>query len=214
MARDFDRVFALNSARDYEPPRTQSITALAAKTGVSPLQYFYDVLLEKGGHALFYAALANYAEQTLDPILEMMKNPHTVIALGDGGAHYGVVCDASYPTFVLSHWTRDRQGEKLPLPAAIKGLTWTPSRAFGLEDRGLLAVGKKADVNVIDYDRLTLHVPHMISDLPGGGRRLMQEADGYIATIVNGRVIQRDGQPTGALPGRLVRSRQAAATPS
>lgn len=205
MARDWDRIFPLNTAKDYEPPHDQSIAVLSEKAGVSPLEYMYDALLEKGGYALFYAALANYAEQTLDPIFEMLNNPNAVIALGDGGAHYGVVCDASYPTFVLAHWTRDRDGAKFTLPAAIKALSRTPARAVGLEDRGLLAEGYKADINVIDFDGLTLHAPHMISDLPGGGRRLMQEADGFIATIVSGTIIQRDGQPTGNLPGQLVR---------
>jgi N-acyl-D-amino-acid deacylase len=209
MARDWDRIFPLNTAADYEPPRDQSISALAAEAGVTPLEFIYDALLDKGGYALFYAALANYAEQTLDPVFEMMGNPNVVIALGDGGAHYGVVCDASYPTFVLAHWTRDRDGAKFALADAIKGLTRTPARTVGLEDRGLLAEGYKADINVIDYENLTLHAPHMIDDLPGGGRRLMQEADGFVATIVSGTVIQRDGHPTGDLPGRLVRGTRA-----
>lgn len=208
MARGFDRTYPLESPRDYEPAAENSIVALAEKTGVSPLEYIYDGLLEKDGHALFYAALANYADGNLEAVLEMMRNPNVVIALGDGGAHYGVVCDASYSTFLITHWTRDRAGTRLPLAEAIRGLTREPAEIAGLLDRGLLAEGYKADLNVIDYDRLQVHIPHMVQDLPGNGRRLMQDATGYVATVVSGEIILRDDRPTGAYPGRLVRGAQ------
>ena len=208
MARMFDRTYPLDSVADYEPPVGRSITELAAAAGVSPVEYVYDLLLEKDGYQMIYAAMANYADRNLDAVLEMMRNPNVVVALGDGGAHYGVVCDASYSTFLITHWTRDRKGERLPLAEAICGLTRRPAEIGGLLDRGLLAEGYKADINVIDYDRLEVLMPHMAQDLPGNGRRLMQNARGYVATLVSGEVILRDDQPTGTYPGRLVRGMQ------
>jgi N-acyl-D-aspartate/D-glutamate deacylase len=136
----------------------------------------------------------------------MMRHPHTVLGLGDGGAHVGMICDGSFPTSMLTHWTRDRtRGDQLSLAEAVRAQTWDTARAYGLHDRGLLRPGLKADLNLIDHARLRLHPPVMAHDLPAGGKRLMQKADGYVATLVSGVVIQRDGQPTGAMPGRLVR---------
>jgi len=141
-----------------------------------------------------------------------MRHPGSVLGLGDGGAHCGTICDGSYPTFMLTHWVRDRtRGERLPLPAVVKLLSCDTARAVGLEDRGLIAPGYKADLNLFDLDRLHLHAPEVAHDLPSGGRRLVQRADGYTATIVSGAVVYRGGVPTGLLPGRLVRGPQAPA---
>jgi N-acyl-D-amino-acid deacylase len=154
--------------------------------------------------------LCNYEHGSLDSSLEMMRHAGAVLGLGDGGAHCGTICDGSYPTFMLTHWVRDRtRGERLPLPAVVKWLSHDTARAVGLRDRGVIAPGFKADLNLINLDRLRLHAPEVAHDLPGGGRRLVQRAEGYAATIVSGVVVQRDGAPTGALPGRLVRGPQA-----
>lgn len=208
MARLFERTYPLESAADYEPDAERSIEALAAKARVSPVEYVYDLLLQKDGHQLIYAALANYADGNLEAVREMMDNPNVVVGLGDGGAHYGVVCDASYATFLITHWTRDRAGDKLKLTDVIHDLTRRPATVAGLLDRGLVREGYKADINVIDYDRLTVHIPQMVQDLPGHGRRLTQYATGYVATIVSGEIILRDDQPTRSFPGRLVRGSQ------
>jgi N-acyl-D-aspartate/D-glutamate deacylase len=153
----------------------------------------------------------NYVERNLDVTLKMLNDEHTVLGLGDGGAHLGYLCDASLPTFMLTHWVRDRtQGGKLTLGQAVKALTVDTARVVGLLDRGRVAPGYKADLNIIDWDRLTLKPPTVAYDLPSGGRRLTQDAEGYVATIVGGTVVYRDGQPTGQLPGRLVRGQQAA----
>jgi N-acyl-D-amino-acid deacylase len=133
-----------------------------------------------------------------------------VLGLGDGGAHYGMISDASYPTFLLSHWTRDRAGRKIALPSAVHALARRTALAVGLEDRGVIAPGYKADLNILDYDRLTVRLPRVVNDLPAGGRRLMQDADGYAATVVNGALIMREGKPTGETPGRLVRGAKPA----
>jgi N-acyl-D-aspartate/D-glutamate deacylase len=157
-------------------------------------------------------ATANYADRNLDMCRTAFCHEGTVIGLGDGGAHMGSICDASYPTFMLTHWVRDRKrGPKLPLPMVIEAMTRRTARVVGLHDRGVLAPGYRADINIIDIDRLRLGSPYIVRDLPTGGRRLMQDAQGYNATIVNGIVTYRDGAPTGALPGRLVRGPQKAA---
>ena len=136
----------------------------------------------------------------------MLTHPRTIFGLGDGGAHYGMICDASFPTFVLERWVRDAAPEEaVSLPWAIQSLTSKTAQAVGLTDRGRVAVGQKADLNVIDLDRLALHAPHVVRDLPNGGRRIRQRAEGFVATVVSGQVTYREGEPTGALPGRLVR---------
>jgi N-acyl-D-aspartate/D-glutamate deacylase len=140
----------------------------------------------------------------------MMLDKSTVLGLGDGGAHYGMISDASYPTFMLSHWTRDRIGQRLSLPWVVKALSRETAMTVGLQDRGLLAPGYKADINVMDYDKLKVRRPRVINDLPAGGRRLMQDAEGFVATIVSGTPIMRDGKATGAVPGRLVRGAKPA----
>jgi N-acyl-D-amino-acid deacylase len=205
----FEWMFDLGDPPNYEPPHSRSITALAALRGVTPQEVAYDLLLERGGKSIIFLPRANYSDGTLDAALAMMKHPATVLGLGDGGAHCGVICDASLPTFMLTYWARDRETERLPLPWIVRALTAEPAAAVGLSDRGLIAPGYKADLNVIDHNTLTLLAPEMISDLPAGGRRLHQSARGYVATIVNGLVIRRNDAPTGVLPGRLIRGNQA-----
>jgi N-acyl-D-aspartate/D-glutamate deacylase len=163
-------------------------------------------MLADEGKGILYMAFLNYANGDLEPSYEMMKHPHTVMGLADGGAHVGLICDASFPTTMLTHWTRDRtRGEKLSIEFAVKCYTKDSAEAVGLFDRGILADGYKADINIIDYEKLSLHSPTIVFDLPAGGKRLDQLADGYVATIVNGLVTYKNGQPTGALPGRLIR---------
>jgi len=204
-ARLFDTIYPLGDPPNYEPARADSIAARAAAQGVSPDAVAYDLLLEDKGRALLLQTIANYVEGDLEAVRDMLTAPHTVPALGDGGAHYGMICDASYPTFLLAYWGRDRASGRIGLPQIVRSLTATPAEMLGLKDRGRIAVGLKADLNVIDFERLRLHVPRTVLDLPSGGRRLTQDADGYVATIVSGQVIRRGGEPTGALPGRLIR---------
>ena len=213
-----DKIFALGADPDYAPPREMQIGARAAALGVTPLSLAYDLLLEQDGHAILCLPGANFVSGTLKEVREMMEHPDTVIALGDGGAHYGVICDAGYPTHLLTHWGRDvPEEERFPIEWIVAALTHRPAETVGLDDRGLLKAGMKADLNVIDHARLRLHAPRPVYNLPAGGRRLQQRADGYEVTIVNGVITYREGEPTGALPGRLVRGsgyrepRQAAA---
>jgi N-acyl-D-amino-acid deacylase len=210
VGRNWDWMFPFGDPPNYEPPLETSIGAQARAKGVTPEEVAYDYLLEQGGTAKLYVALGNYQDGKLDAVLEMMNHQHTVVGLGDGGAHYGVICDASFPTFMLTYWTRDRAGERLSLAQAVRALAFEPAQTLGLKDRGLIREGYKADLNVIDYDRLTLHAPEIKYDLPAGGRRLDQGATGYDATIVSGKVIRRADHATGVLPGRLVRGSQAA----
>jgi N-acyl-D-aspartate/D-glutamate deacylase len=198
----FDRVFPFADPPDYTPPRETSIAALAAARGMTPEALAYDLLLEDAGHAFLFAALTNYADYTLAPSEELLRHPNTIVGLSDGGAHVGFILDASFPTFLLTHWGRTRG---LPVEELIRRLTSDTAGAAGLHDRGRLAPGLRADVNVIDFARLSLAKPDMVFDLPAGGRRLMQKVAGYEATIVAGTVTYRDGIATGGLPGRLVR---------
>jgi N-acyl-D-aspartate/D-glutamate deacylase len=210
LGRAFERMYPLNDPPNYEPAPETSILAMAAARDMPPAELAYDLLMEKDGRAMLLAALANYGSGNLDPILSLITDDNSVLGLGDGGAHYGMICDSSYPTFVLQHWARDRQGQRLSLEQAIKALTADPAATVGLNDRGVLAVGRKADLNLIDHARVHLPPPSINYDLPAGGRRLSQGAEGYVATIVSGEVIARDGSLTGALPGRLVRGPQNA----
>jgi len=210
VGRNWDWMFPFGDPPNYEPPLDTSIGAQARARGVSPEEIAYDYLLGAGGTAKLYVALGNYQDGKLDAVLELMNHKHTVVGLGDGGAHYGVICDASFPTFMLTYWTRDRAGDRLSLAAAVRALTLDPAQTLGLNDRGLIKPGYKADLNVIDYARLALHAPEIKYDLPAGGRRLDQGATGYDATIVSGQVIRRADQATGVLPGRLVRGSQRA----
>ena len=209
LARNWQWMFPLNDPPDYAPPASASIAAQAAARGVSPETIVYDRLLETDGKGLFLAALGNYENGTLDAAREMLTHPDCIPALGDGGAHYGAICDASYSTFLLAHWCRGAGVDRIPLADAVHMLTQKAARAVGLGDRGLLRPGYKADINVIDMDRLAIDLPTIVRDLPAGGRRLDQTARGYDATIVSGKVIRRHDAPTDALPGRLVRGAQA-----
>jgi N-acyl-D-aspartate/D-glutamate deacylase len=213
LAQEFDHMFLLGDPPDYEQPFEQCIAARAERNGVTSRELVYDLMLERDGRNNLYVTLCNYEYGSLDSSLDMMRHPGAVLGLGDGGAHCGTICDGSYPTFMLTHWVRDRQrGERLPLSQVVKWLTHDTARTVGLLDRGTIAPGGKADLNVIDMDRLLLHAPEVAHDLPSGGRRLVQRAEGYAATILSGKVVQRNGVPTGALPGRLVRGQQVAAT--
>jgi N-acyl-D-amino-acid deacylase len=201
-----DRIFPLGEPPDYEPPPEDSIAARAERAGQDPTEALYDLLLDQDGHELLLRPLLGYSRFTQDPIREMILHPASALGLGDGGAHVGAICDSSIETYMLTHWVRDRsRGERLPVELVVRKMTQDTASLYGLNDRGTLLPGKKADLNVIDLNRLTLHRPEMRYDLPGGARRLVQEADGYDATIVSGEVVRRNGADTGARPGQLVR---------
>ncbi|MEI9888585.1 MAG: amidohydrolase family protein [Rhizomicrobium sp.] len=206
----FERMFPLGDPPNYEPPRESSIAALAARSGRPPAEIAYDLILADEGKAFLFAPFANYAEFNLDHCGEMIAHQDCVMGLGDGGAHVGIISDASYATYLLTHWGRDRATGKFDLGFLVKRHTADTARAVGLLDRGIIAQGMKADLNVIDMATLEIEAPAMAYDLPAGGKRLLQGARGYDATIVSGQVIYRSGQPTGALPGKLVRGPQAA----
>jgi N-acyl-D-aspartate/D-glutamate deacylase len=210
MARNFEWTFEMHDKPDYEPPLASSVLAQAKARGVTPEEQAYDMLLEKGGNALMWVALANFADGSLDDVHTILRNDNVVIGLGDGGAHYGMVSDSSYTTHALTHWARDRVGKQMSPQEVVMRLTSKTAKVVGLLDRGILAPGLKADINIIDLENLTLHGPEIVKDLPAGGRRLNQRATGYTATIVSGQVIADKGEPTGALPGRLVRGAQPA----
>jgi N-acyl-D-aspartate/D-glutamate deacylase len=201
-----DRLYALGDPPVYEPTPDRTIASMAEAAGVAPLDMLYDVMLEHDGQHLLMLPFFNYAERNHDAIREMLLHPGGVSGLSDGGAHCGLICDASIPTFMLTHWARDRvRGDTLPLEYLVKKQTSDTATLYGLGDRGVLAPGKKADVNVIDFDGLTLRMPRVARDLPAGGARLLQEADGYVATMVSGEITRRHGVDTGARPGRLLR---------
>jgi len=205
----FDKMYRLGDPPNYEPSEADSILSIAKREGREPQEVAYDMLLERDGHELIYLPFTNYTDRNHEVILEMLRDKQSLFGLGDGGAHCGLICDATIPTYLLTHWVRDRKrGDRLPLEWIIKRQTRDNANFFGLHDRGVLAPGMKADVNLIDMDRLTLRPPHIVHDLPAGGRRLVQEADGYLATIQSGAVTFEEGTHTGALPGKLVRGRQ------
>jgi N-acyl-D-aspartate/D-glutamate deacylase len=207
----FHKMFRLGDPADYEPAPENSVAGIAEREGRTPQEVAYDLMLEKDGKALIYHPLFNYLPGNLDYVAEMLDHPHTVFGLSDGGAHCGVLCDASFPTTLLQHWGRDRKrGRRFPLERLVAMQTKETAELVGLYDRGLLRPGYKADVNVIDFERLALHEPSVVYDLPAGGRRLVQRATGYTATIVSGRIAFEEGVPTGVLGGRLVRGSQPA----
>ena len=202
-----DRIFELGDPPQYEPAPEASVAAEAARLGMDPYDFLYDLLLRRDGRELLLRPLVGYSDLTLDPIREMLLNPATVLGVGDGGAHVTVICDASTPTWMLTHWTRDRsRGAQLPIETVVHKMTKNNADLYGFGDRGVLAAGKRADVNVIDMARLTLHAPEFRADLPGGASRLVQQSSGYTATLVAGTVTRRSDIDTGARPGQLVRS--------
>jgi N-acyl-D-aspartate/D-glutamate deacylase len=212
ILQDFDRMYELGDPPDYEPDPATSIATRAAREGREPLDLACDLLGAAGGRALLYVPFLNYRDGNLDAVGEMLAHPNTVVGLADGGAHVGTICDASFPTTLLTLWGRDRDHGRFPLPYLVQRHTSATARTVGLLDRGVLAPGYRADVNVIDFEHLTAHRPQVRFDLPAGGKRLVQTASGYIATITRGQVTYEHGEPTEALPGRLVRGGQPAPT--
>jgi N-acyl-D-aspartate/D-glutamate deacylase len=209
IASNFDRIFPMDDPPNYEPEPERSVAALAKQRGISPVEYAYDLLLEDEGCALLYSPFGNYAEGNLEALREMLLSEHTVPGLGDGGAHVGLICDGSFPTSLVTHWGRDRtRGEGLPLEWLVRQQSRATAELVGFYDRGLIAPGMKADINLIDWDALCAHKPEIRYDLPAGGRRLVQRASGYVASMVSGEVTHENGKPTGALPGKLVRGAQ------
>jgi N-acyl-D-aspartate/D-glutamate deacylase len=204
----FEQMFPMDETFSYEPDPQHSIGARAKARGIDARELAYDTLLEADGHRILYLPITNFADGSLSVVRKMMESEATMISLGDGGAHYGLICDASYSTFALTFWGRDRKEGRFPLAHLVNELTRKPALLVGLDDRGMIAPGMKADINVIDFDKLTLHLPEVRYDLPGGARRMIQRVDGYVATIVSGKVTYRNGEPTGELPGRLVRRRR------
>lgn len=201
---DPDKSFPLGDPPDYEPHPSTSIAQIAQRAGADVWSVFYDALMADNGHAFVMRPLLNYTDGNLDAVREMLMHPTTVWGLGDGGAHCGTTCDASTPTYMLTHWARDRENG-IPLETVIKKMTSQTAGLFGLGDRGVLAPGMRADINVIDHAGLTLHAPVMVHDLPGDARRFIQRSTGYVATILAGQVTLRNGEETGARPGALVR---------
>ncbi|WP_315763427.1 MULTISPECIES: N-acyl-D-amino-acid deacylase family protein [unclassified Bradyrhizobium] len=207
---NYDKMYLLGDPPDYEQPPENALGAKAQRLGRRPEELAYDAMLSDNGRGMLYVPFLNYADGNLDATFEMLRDPSAVPGLSDGGAHCGIICDASFPTYLLTHWTRDRKrGEKLSIPFVVAAQSRKTALSVGLSDRGLISPGYKADVNVIHYDRLHLHPPKVHYDLPVGGRRLMQQVDGYEATIVSGVVTRRNGEATGAHPGRLIRGAQA-----
>jgi N-acyl-D-aspartate/D-glutamate deacylase len=206
LGKALERTFELTDPPDYEPAPSAAVTARARRAGKTPWEIAYDLLLADDGRALLYHPFENYSHGSLDAVGEMLRSPHAVAGLGDGGAHVGTICDASYPTSLLTHWARDRtRGEQLPISFVVKRQTLDTARAMGFTDRGALRSGLRADINLLDIDGMHLHLPAIVRDLPAGGKRLVQRVDGYRHTLVAGVETYVDGEWTGATPGRLLR---------
>ncbi|WP_219216778.1 N-acyl-D-amino-acid deacylase family protein [Variovorax boronicumulans] len=209
LTQSFHKMYALGAEPDYEPPQSQSIAAIAQRDGRTPLEVAYDMLMDLDGKGIVYFPSFNYAYNDLSQLHTELQHPRTMMSLADGGAHCGYICDVSMPTYMLTHWARDRRrGPTLPLELMVQRQTRDTARIYGMEDRGLLQPGCLADINIIDFDRLRIPPPYVAFDLPAGGRRLVQTAEGYRATLKAGETIMEDGERTGALPGRLVRGPQ------
>jgi N-acyl-D-aspartate/D-glutamate deacylase len=200
------RLYQLGDPPNYEPEPSESVANRAARAGRDAGEFLYDLLLEDNGHELLNSPILNYANGSLDPTYEMLTSPITTFGLSDGGAHAGQTCDASATTYLLSHWSRDRsRGPKIPVEAVVAKMTSMTASLYGLGDRGVVAPGYVGDLNVIDYERLQLHRPEVAHDLPGQAKRLIQRADGYIATVKGGRTLMEEGQDTGLRSGALLR---------
>ena len=207
ITQSFNKMFKLGEPANYEPEPESSFEAIAKRQNISPQEVAYDCLLEKEGRALIYHPLFNYLPGNLDYVETMLNHPYSISGLGDAGAHCGAISDASFPTTLIQHWGRDRKrGKKIPLEKLISMQTLETSRLLGIKDRGVLKEGYKADINVIDFENLTLHEPEVLYDLPAGGRRLVQRASGYEYTLVSGQIAFKDGESTGVLNGRLIRN--------
>jgi N-acyl-D-aspartate/D-glutamate deacylase len=207
---NLDNTFLMDEEPDYEPSMADSLGAQARKREIDPVQYIYDLLIADEGRNVFYFPGVNYVHGNLDAVAAMLSHQDTLVGLGDGGAHVGVICDASAPTYMLKRWAGNGERGGLPLPMVVKALTSDNARAVNLQDRGVIAPGYRADLNLIDYDDIGLSRPEMVYDLPNGAGRLHQRSSGYVATIVRGEITYREGEPTGKLPGRLVRGAQSA----
>jgi len=206
FARGIEQIFPLGDPVDYEPPPERSVAAQARRDGGDPQARIYDLMCEREGRAMLLMPTLNFVRGNHDALYEMLSHPDVILGLADGGAHCGLICDASTPTYMLTHWVRDRKrGPRLALEHAIKKQTSETANLYGLRDRGVIAPGLRADLNVVDFASLALPAPFAICDLPAGGQRMMQDARGYAATIVNGAITRRDDVDTGARPGRLVR---------
>ena len=211
LLASFGKIFVLGDPPDYEPAAEKTVAAIARHKGVSEVEVALDLMLQNDGRGVLYFPFLNFSDGNLDSTRVMLQSPATLPGLSDGGAHVGMICDGSFPTSLLTHWGRDRlRGPGLPLELLISKQSRDTAHWVGLHDRGVLKPGYRADINVIDFDKLQLHLPEINYDLPSSGRRLMQRASGYTATLVAGQVIYRDGTPTGAKPGKLVRGAQAA----
>jgi N-acyl-D-aspartate/D-glutamate deacylase len=206
LMQRWDQIFPLGDPPEYEPPSSASVAGVATREGRPEREVVLDWLLESEGKAFLFAPLASYADHNHDALREMMTSPNTVLGLSDGGAHCGLICDVSMPSYLLTHWVNGRsRGDRIGLEHAVSLQTSRTASAYGFTDRGVLEPGKRADINLIDLDGMALHAPEMVFDLPAGGRRLIQRADGYVATLVGGEVTFERGEPTGERPGRLVR---------
>lgn len=207
ITQHFHKLYPMGERIDYEPRPEDSVAAIAARLGRPAAEVAYDMLLEDEGRRKFNFPMYNYSDHNLETVREMMTHPAALFGLSDAGAHCGYICDASFPTFLLTHWGRDRtRGDKLALPFLVHGQTLRNAQAMGIHDRGAIRAGMRADINLIDFDRLDLTTPEVVNDLPAGGRRLVQHSTGYVQTLVAGQVVMENGEATGALPGRLVRS--------
>lgn len=207
FANPWKLTYALGGEPNYEPDPALSVTAIAGRTGRSPADVAYDLMLENNGEAFLLYAATGYNDGNLDRIREMLLHPLSLLGGSDGGAHCGLIVDAGVPTFMLTHWARDRKYDRLPLEWVVQKQTRETARSNGIMDRGVLAPGQRADINLIDMTRLKILAPEIVCDLPANGRRLMQRAEGYVATLVSGVAIQRNGADTGARPGSVVRPR-------
>lgn len=209
LTQSFHKMYALGAEPDYEPPQERSVAAIAQRDGRTPLEVVYDMLMDLDGKGIVYFPSFNYAYNDLSQLHAELQHPRTMMSLADGGAHCGYICDVSMPTYMLTHWARDRsRGPTLPLELMVQRQTRDTARIYGLGDRGLLQPGYLADINIIDFDRLRIPPPYVAFDLPAGGRRLVQTAEGYRATLKAGQTIMENGERTGALPGKLMRGPQ------